>query len=198
MAAPNNILGGMPPVPGLPSPNSAWDDLVSDVTAIQLPVDFTRNPAERVGYDNICMRERECKDYCVPEPLCYWQHEWNCENAKQYRWYSKLMGTLASDDIETFNKHTCICQVLKDSTCADRCKIAEQEFLVLLLNVISGKLSHQCCVERCKEDKMKVVEVIKEIDALLKGPGRFDYSCSKALELLTGINQDIILCDSQS
>ena len=196
MAGPNDILGGMPPVPGPASPNTAWDDLVSDITAIQLPIDFTANPAERMGYDNICMVEKDCKDYCDPEPLCYWKHTWNCEYAKRYKWYPRLQKYLESGRIQTFNKHTCICDVFEDC-CSDRCKIAEQEFMALLLNVASGKLSEKCCVLGCSDAQNSFVqETILEVDELLKSSGRSDYDCSKAMKLLTGINEDITLCDS--
>jgi hypothetical protein len=56
MKSPLDILSGSQGS-GLPaSANSTWPTLQFDVTAIVLPVDFTGNPAERVGYDNICMK----------------------------------------------------------------------------------------------------------------------------------------------
>ena len=200
MAAPNDILGGLPPVPGFPSPNAAWDDLIDDVTAIELPVDFTGNPAERIGYDNICIHEGDCTDYCDPEPLCYWQHEWNCEYAKRYKWYSKFEALMKKFKIKTFNKKTCICEVLKDE-CEDRCDIAEQEFMALLLNLASGKLKGDCCLEGCPGlvfiRQPEVQDVIGQVDGLLAMAGRTDYDCANAMEILTGINEDVTLCDSE-
>ena len=56
MLAPVDILSGESLISGTPySANSTWPALLEDVTAIMLPVDFTGNPAERIGYDNICM-----------------------------------------------------------------------------------------------------------------------------------------------
>jgi len=42
------------------APNSDWNSLISNVTEIKLPIDFTGNPAEVAGYDNICFREDVC------------------------------------------------------------------------------------------------------------------------------------------
>ena len=197
MASPNNILGGLPPLPGPPSPDSAWDDLITDITAIQLPVDFTGNPAERIGYDNICMVEKDCTDYCDPEPLCYWQHQWNCEYAERYRWFPTITKWLESGVLGTFNERTCICDVL-NGCCKDRCEMAEQELMALLLNIASGQLGWDCCVMGCAGDTgMSVKDIVFEADELLKLSGRSDYDCSKALKLLTGINKDFTLCDSE-
>ena len=42
------------------APATAWNDLITDVTAIQLPIDFSSNPAEVAGYDNLCLRDDVC------------------------------------------------------------------------------------------------------------------------------------------
>jgi hypothetical protein len=251
MTRPVDVLSGAAPLSAIPiSPNSAWNDLLADITAIELPVDFTANPAERIGYDNICLHEEDCTDHCDPEPLCYWQHEWKCEDLKIEPWYDNFMkmisdGTKTSPTkspnnepltkppnnepvmqpakeptkfvekdvetpyenekpvpilqnmkIDTFTEHTCVCKLLEDC-CPDRCKMAEQEFMALILNVASKKLHLKCCVKHCPWKKISVLRVISIVDDLLKKSKRTDYYCSRALELLTGINQDIILCDSE-
>mmetsp|Transcript_11103 Transcript_11103/g.23697 ORF Transcript_11103/g.23697 Transcript_11103/m.23697 type:complete len:711 (+) Transcript_11103:134-2266(+) len=193
MATPNDILSGSSPVAGPASPNSAWPDLLSDVTAIQLPIDFTGNPAERAGYDNICMVEKDCEDDCDPEPLCYWQHEWDCKDAKKEEWYGNFTELISP--LQTFPKKFCLCKLLEEC-CADLCDIAEQEFAALLLNVASGKLSLDCGVEECDDCLHNVSSVISMVDMLLAPSSRSDYDCSKALQYLTGINHDEILCDS--
>ncbi len=38
-----------------------WNQIITNVSMVQLPIDFTRNPSEVVGYDNICMTAGECK-----------------------------------------------------------------------------------------------------------------------------------------
>jgi hypothetical protein len=43
------------------NPNTAWNTLLTNITDVQLPIDFTSNPAEEVGYDNICIRQQACK-----------------------------------------------------------------------------------------------------------------------------------------
>mmetsp|Transcript_17363 Transcript_17363/g.26317 ORF Transcript_17363/g.26317 Transcript_17363/m.26317 type:complete len:821 (-) Transcript_17363:2113-4575(-) len=193
MAAPNNILSGGAPVIGPPSDNTAWPTLLSDITAIQLPVDFTGNPAERVGYDNICMVERDCTDLCDPEPLCYWQYEWSCEDAKKEEWHSNFTDLVSP--LATFPKHFCICKIL-NQCCADLCDIAEQEFMALLLNVASGQVSLDCGVIECDDCVHNVSSIISTVDDLLAVSSRSDYDCSKALHFLTGMNHDMILCDS--
>jgi hypothetical protein len=37
-----------------------WNSIITGVTMIQLPVDFTADPSEEVGYDNICMNPKTC------------------------------------------------------------------------------------------------------------------------------------------
>jgi hypothetical protein len=37
-----------------------WNSIITAVTMIQLPVDFTADPSEEVGYDNICMNPKTC------------------------------------------------------------------------------------------------------------------------------------------
>jgi hypothetical protein len=40
--------------------SGSWDALIADVTRVRLPVDFTSNPAEQIGYDNICVEIADC------------------------------------------------------------------------------------------------------------------------------------------
>lgn len=43
-------------------PNSDWNVLLSNVTDVNFPVDFTSSPSEEVGYDNFCLqRDERCK-----------------------------------------------------------------------------------------------------------------------------------------
>lgn len=55
---PSNSNGGWTML----SPHTAadWPMLLANVTGIQFPIDFTSNPAEEVGYDNICLTETNC------------------------------------------------------------------------------------------------------------------------------------------
>ncbi|KAL7482086.1 hypothetical protein ACHAW6_007773 [Cyclotella cf. meneghiniana] len=193
MVTPNDVLSGAPSISGPPSPDSAWPALLADITAIQLPVDFISNPAERIGYDNICIKEKDCRDHCDPEPLCYWQYEWSCEGAKKEEWYSRFTKLVSS--LKTFSDKFCICKILKQQ-CPDLCSIAEQEFAALLLNIASTKLSPDCCVKECDNCVQNTLSVVPLIDKLLASSSRSDYDCSKALQFLTGINEDEILCDT--
>jgi len=193
LAGTNDILSGSQSVSGPAPPNSAWNSLLADVTAIQLPVDFTNNPAERIGYDNICLIEGECTDFCDPEPLCFWQHEWDCAGLKKEEWYSNF--TEIVDKVVTFNnKNLCVCGLL-DQCCPDLCDFAEQEFAALLLNVASDRLALDCGVEECDDCTLTIKSIIKIVDKLLSLSSRSDYDCSKALDYLTGVNLDENLCD---
>jgi len=40
--------------------NAAWNTIIQNVTMVQLPVDFTADPNEVVGYDNFCMNPQAC------------------------------------------------------------------------------------------------------------------------------------------
>lgn len=97
--------------------------------------------------------------------------------------------------LETFPKKFCICKVL-DECCADLCDLAEQEFMALLLNLASGQLSPDCGVRECDDCLHNITSVVSIVDELLAPSSRSDYDCSKALQYLTGINLDEILCDS--
>ncbi|KAL3795147.1 hypothetical protein HJC23_007375 [Cyclotella cryptica] len=195
MTTPNDILSGGAAVSGPPSPDSAWPALLADITAIQLPVDFTSNPAERIGYDNICIEERDCTDPCDPQPLCYWQYEWSCEGARREEWYSRFTELVSL--VQTFPDKFCICKILRES-CQDLCGIAEQQFAALLLNIASANLSPDCCVKECDNCVHQTTSIVRLVDTLLASSSRSDYDCSRALQFLTGINQDEILCDSCS
>jgi hypothetical protein len=56
--------GASPP----PSPNghwtlsgsATWNQIITNVTMVQLPIDFTSQPSEVAGYDNICMSPGDC------------------------------------------------------------------------------------------------------------------------------------------
>ncbi len=45
---------------GSSAPNPQWNQIIGNVTRVQLPVDFTPQPSEVVGYDNICMGSTDC------------------------------------------------------------------------------------------------------------------------------------------
>ncbi len=40
--------------------NADWNTLLANVQEIRLPIDFTANPAEIAGYDNLCLRRDQC------------------------------------------------------------------------------------------------------------------------------------------
>lgn len=40
--------------------NADWNALLANVQEIRLPIDFTSNPAEIAGYDNLCLRRDQC------------------------------------------------------------------------------------------------------------------------------------------
>ena len=48
------------------APDSDWDVLISNVDEIRLPIDYTANPAEEAGYDNICFTEVPCGASSIP------------------------------------------------------------------------------------------------------------------------------------
>lgn len=63
-------LGAVPP----PSPNGhwavtggSWNSIITGVTRVSLPVDFSSSPSEVVGYDNLCMTSGGCGEKPHPE-----------------------------------------------------------------------------------------------------------------------------------
>ena len=62
---PNNEDGAW--VMGGGAPNSDWTTLISNVTEMRLPIDFTGNPAEIAGYDNICLTTDVCPCMVIEE-----------------------------------------------------------------------------------------------------------------------------------
>jgi hypothetical protein len=48
------------------SPN--WNSIIQNVAMMQLPVDFTADPSEEVGYDNLCMSPKPCDPPPPPPP----------------------------------------------------------------------------------------------------------------------------------
>jgi hypothetical protein len=47
--------------------SGSWNSIITGVTMIQLPVDFTSDPSEEVGYDNLCMSPVPCPPPPPPE-----------------------------------------------------------------------------------------------------------------------------------
>lgn len=60
---PSNSYGGWRMLDG--RPDSDWPVLLSAVTGVQFPIDFTSNPAEEVGYDNFCFQTSDCLPKCL-------------------------------------------------------------------------------------------------------------------------------------
>ncbi|MBI5387651.1 MAG: HYR domain-containing protein [Verrucomicrobia bacterium] len=60
---PSNSYGGWRMLDG--RPDSDWPVLLSAVTGVQFPIDFTSNPAEEVGYDNFCFHLEDCAPKCL-------------------------------------------------------------------------------------------------------------------------------------
>jgi uncharacterized repeat protein (TIGR01451 family) len=48
--------------------NPAWNSIIQNVDKVQLPVDFTADPSEEVGYDNMCMSPAPCPGNPDPKP----------------------------------------------------------------------------------------------------------------------------------
>jgi hypothetical protein len=46
---------------------ATWNQIITNVTMVQLPIDFTSQPSEVVGYDNICMTPGGCGVTPPPE-----------------------------------------------------------------------------------------------------------------------------------
>ena len=68
--------------------------------------------------------------------------------------------------------------------------------MALLLNLASGQLAPDCGVLECDDCLHNITSVVSIVDELLAPSSRSDYDCSKALQYLTGINLDEILCDT--
>ena len=66
MGVPHNYLSGVASssTSGV-SPNTAWLTLLTDITAIILKVDHTVSNTERVGYDNICLKQTTCQSAVI-------------------------------------------------------------------------------------------------------------------------------------
>jgi len=65
MGSRRNSLGGSATSLGVPS-NSAWTDLLSDVTNFEVSFDVNSGQNERFAYDNICIKEGDCP--VIPAP----------------------------------------------------------------------------------------------------------------------------------
>lgn len=49
--------------------NAAWNTTIQGVTMMQLPIDFTSNPSEEAGYDNLCMTPGGCGEKPKPPEI---------------------------------------------------------------------------------------------------------------------------------
>jgi hypothetical protein len=49
------------------SGSASWSQIITSVSMVQLPIDFTSQPSEEVGYDNICMTPGNCGTPHEPE-----------------------------------------------------------------------------------------------------------------------------------
>jgi hypothetical protein len=145
---------------------------------------------ERFGYDNICLKAIPgCGNICEPEPLCTWKYEGDCRRYKGLKKWEEVMK-----QVRYFDKDTCICAIM-ENCCPDRCDMAEQEFLAVLLNVASGKLDKDCCVDDCVDSlsqgqlENNVALAISKMDEIMSKTPRSDYDCAKVIALAAGINE---------
>jgi hypothetical protein len=150
---------------------------------------------ERFGYDNICVKEIPgCGNICEPEPLCTWKYEGDCRRYKKFDKWEEVTKL-----VRYFDKDTCICEIM-EKCCPDRCDMAEQEFLAVLLNVASGKLETDCCVDDCvgnifhDDTDTTVAVAIIAMDKLMSKTPRSDYDCAKVIALAAGINEGETIC----
>ncbi len=60
-ALPSSASGGWS-MSGSTGYDAAWNTLITNVATVQLPIDFTKQPSEIAGYDNICISEGGCGD----------------------------------------------------------------------------------------------------------------------------------------
>jgi len=153
---------------------------------------------ERFGYDNICIKEIEgCGKVCEPEPLCYWEHDVGCRRFKKYeRELAELYEKLG---IRYFDEHFCHCELM-EKCCPDRCDMAEQEWVALLLNIASGKLELDCCVDECHgndDSAVTVLTAVQKINHFMSKHPRSEYHCTRAMALASGINHGNLLCKDQ-
>lgn len=74
----------------------------------------------------------------------------------------------------------------------DKCEQAEAQFMALLFNNCSRRLSGGCCVDN---GELTVRGTINAIDALLSSPTRSFSDCVEAQELAAQVNEGAALCD---
>lgn len=87
-----------------------------------------------------------------------------------------------------------LCDRLEPNPRNDKCEQAEAQFMALLLNACSGRLSEACCIDSPWSDAATVGEAIAEIDALLSNPARTFLDCVRAQGLADDINTAEGLC----
>ena len=74
----------------------------------------------------------------------------------------------------------------------NKCASAEVEFMTLMLNSCSGRLSETCCIETNVAGT--VGDAIALIDDLLSNPKRTVRDCGRALSLAASINRGSRFC----
>ena len=78
----------------------------------------------------------------------------------------------------------------------DKCEQAEAQFMALLLNICSNRLTRDCCIDTTLSPATTVDDAVAEIDALLSDPLRTFADCVQAQALADAINTGAALCNS--
>lgn len=66
---PSGASGEWRIAPGGNAYSADWNTIVTGVTMVQLPIDFTSDPSEEAGYDNFCMNPQDCEKPKPPPEL---------------------------------------------------------------------------------------------------------------------------------
>jgi hypothetical protein len=76
----------------------------------------------------------------------------------------------------------------------DKCEQAEAQFMAVLLNRASGRLTGNCCISSGLTPATNVGGAIVEIDGLLSNPGRTFDDCVRAQAIADAINTGAAFC----
>lgn len=135
-------------------------------------------------------------EVCEPLTQGFWKRQ--CKGSHPSGEPEKLPGYAACvSSSATFlpvADRTALCDRLHPNPPNSKCEQAEAQFMALLLNRCSGRLSPSCCVLLSESSATTVGEAISEIDALLSNPDRSSADCVRAQSLAASVNEGTALC----
>lgn len=136
--------------------------------------------------------------FCDPRTQGFWKRQ--CAGPHPSGEHERLPDYVAEisvvEPFDAVDSVESMCERLHPAPRNDKCEQAEAQFMAVLLNRASTRLSNSCCVAG-DDGNTTSGAVVAAIEELLGDPGRTFDDCVEAQALAADLNEGDALCDNQ-